>query len=281
MHSVSFRQIYVVVQLIVLLSGCDVGSIKRSDAPQPVSSIKLGSPERVPVTNQDEGRALYLSWKTCVDLLYPNDARSISDLQQKIQSPHDIRQLLENLRQAWAENFLVQPSFFEDASLQKFFAGSSLKWQAPANLYIHHDRIIQAQLESDLLPGMTVTVESRCWQIGDKQDSTAHLVGSLRISGGPFPGVTLRVIREVLGAETRDEPDKAEVELGVVHSPSGKGRITYTDPIKEESEGGFPLGIHFYVPYQQSQRNSLLGSNFANEDGVDLVDISEKIHRRL
>ena len=151
-----------------------------------------------------------------------------------------------------------------------------MKWQEPVNFYIHDDAIIQVQLESDLLPGLTVTIESRCWRIDFKPGLTAYLAGSLKISGGSTPGLTLRSIRKVLGAETRDEPDRAEVEFGVVHPASGKGRITYTDPIKEETEGGFPVGIHFYVPYQQSP-----DSDFVNDDVVDLVEVSERIHRSL
>lgn len=281
MNWVSFRQISAGVLLIVSLSGCHGGSIRRSDAPLQGSSIELEIPDSAPVINQGADRARYQSWKTCVDPLYPNGGLSVSSLQQKIRTPNDIRQLLENLRQAWEEDFLVQPSFLDDATLKKFFATSSLKWQAPENFYIHHDIIIQAQLESDLLPGLTVTIESRCWQVGDKSDSTAHLVGSVKISGGPIPGVTLRAVREVLGAETRDESSTAEVEFGIVHAPSGMGRITYTDPIKQESEGGFPLGIYFYVSYQQSQRNLSPDSNFANDEVVDLIDMREKIHRRL
>ena len=257
-----------------ILSGCAGVRAERSGPVASSNSSGAQSQNAIYVDSKDGPR--YEDWKSCIELLYPNGSRSVSDLQQAIQSPHDIRQLVENLKQAWTENFLIQPVFFEDTILQKFFSGSSLKWRAPVNYYIHQDAIIQVQLESDLLPGMTVTIESRCWRIDDKPGLTAHLAGSLKISGGPIPGLTLRSIRKVLGAETRDEPDGAEVEFGVVHPASGKGRITYTDPIKEETDGGFPLGIRFYVPYQQSP-----DSDFVNDDVVDLVEVSEMIHRSL
>jgi len=236
--------------------------------------------------NQDEFRARYQDWKSCVDPIYPNGASSVSGLEQQFQAPGDIRKILANLKQAWEKGFLVQPSFFEETTLQKFFAGSHLEWVVPANFYIHHEKIIRVELESDLLPGATISVESICWRIdfksgSGKPDSTVHLAGSVKIMGGPFSGMTLRTIRQALGKETRDEPATAIVEFGDVHPPSGKGRVIYTDPIREESEGRSSLGIHFNVPYQQSQQGLSTESSFVNDDVVDVVDMSDEIHRQL
>jgi hypothetical protein len=187
--------------------------------------VNAADADRAIVTNSEEDQSRRQSWKTCVDMLYPAGSRSALDLQQQIQTPHDIRQLLENVRLAWEQNLLVQPPFFQDVTLQKFFAGSSITWKAPVDFYGHDEKIIQGQLVSSLLPGMTVSIESRCSRIDNGTgsthlDSSAYLVGSVQISGGPFPGMSVRTIREVLGAETRVEPDTVTIEFGIVHPPT-------------------------------------------------------------
>lgn len=286
-HLTQFRYVSLTVLLAVLLCGGNASGARKSNLQSPTPAIKAPSPDAAAVTNPDDEASRHQRWDSCVQLVYPDGSRSVPDLLQQIQEPQNLQDLLKNLKQAWEQDLLLQPAFFDDAVLQKFFAGSAVTWRESAAFYTHHDKPVTAQLESKLLPGMTVSVESRCWRMdgasGSGQlDSSAHLLGSVLISGRSFPGeLTLRAIRDLLGPETHQQMDAATVEFGIVHGAEGKGWVDYTDSFKEEAESGFSLGFRFYVPFQPNRGNREALTKIVAEDTANGVELHEKTHRRL
>ena len=101
-----------------ILSGCAGLPAER---PAPVASSNASEAQSLNAIYMDaKDSSRYKDWKSCIELLYPNGSRSVSDLQQAIQSPHDIRQLVENLKQAWTDDFLMQPSFLKTRHCRSF-----------------------------------------------------------------------------------------------------------------------------------------------------------------
>lgn len=286
-HLTQFRSVSLTALLAVLLCGCNAGGGRKSNLQSPTPAIKAPSPDAAAVTNPDDEASRHQRWDSCVQLVYPDGSRAVADLLQQIQEPQNLQDLLKNLKQAWERDLLLQPAFFDDAVLQKFFAGSAVTWKESAAFYTHHDKPVTAQLESKLLPGMTVSVESRCWRMdgvsgsGQLDPSSAYLLGSVRISGGPFPEVTLQAIRDLLGPETHQQMDAATVEFGIVHGAEGKGWVDYTDSSKEGSQPGFLVGLRFYVPFQPNRGNREALTKIVAEDTVNAVELHEMTHRRL
>ena len=93
-----------------------------------------------------------------------------------------------------------------------------VSWKRPFVPLTEVTGFVVGELESHEVDGMTVRVESRCWRADSRSasgqaESTAYIVGSLRISGKSFAGMTVRTVREVFGPETENNLDSGGVEF--------------------------------------------------------------------
>ena len=51
-----------------------------------------------------------------------------SNLQVTIIRPTNAEQLLLNLKEAWTQHWLLQPAFYDESNLLKFFDGTAINW---------------------------------------------------------------------------------------------------------------------------------------------------------
>ncbi len=221
-------------------------------------------------------------WKSCVELFYPQGSASPFELQRPFQQPQNIQQLLQNLKLAWQQDLLLQPSFYDPAILQTLFAGSTVTLTQPWHPLSQDVGLVVFEIDSNVVQGMTVRLESRCWRTDyesapGRKESTAYILGALTISGGPFAGMSLRAVRDVFGPEAENDLDSGGVENGVVYAPVVKGSVIYTDRAKEKAEGGVALGTTFVFPRRPSQRDLKL----VDDDIVQDIRMHAKRHRLL
>ena len=227
-------------------------------------------------------------WKSCAELFHAKGSAAVSDLQAQLSRPANIRELLQNLQLAWKQDQLLQPSFYEPATLRTLFAGSAVSWQEPSHPLTADVGYVVAQLYSGVLPGVSVRAESRCWRTEHKSasghvESTAYLVSYLTLSGKAFPGMDLRAIRAVFGQEMVNEIDSGDVDFGIVHAPVGKGRVAYADRAREKDEV-LPQRITFFFnggpprPPQQPQESF---TKIVDQDVVRSIEMSASRHLQM
>lgn len=228
----------------------------------------------------------YERWKSCAGLFYPKGFASVSDPQTQLSQPTNIRELLQNLQLVWRQDFLLQPRFYDPATLRKLFAASAVSWQVPLHPLTEDVGFVVAQLDSSLLPGITVRAESRCWRTDYKfasgeVQSTAYIIGVLTLSGKAFPGVDLRGIRAVLGPETVNVIDSGDFDNGVVYAPVGKGSVAYADQAREKAEGGLAQRLTFFFKREPSQQRPELLTKMVDEDVVRDIEMRVSRHLRV
>jgi hypothetical protein len=281
----SFR--FLIIGLFALscaaLSGCGSLTGKGPDAaPISVSGQAQTSNTASPHEKGSTASEHFERWKSCVRLIRPDGGYSAAEIRAMFEPPQNIQQLLQNLKLAWQQDMLLQPSFYDPTILQKFFAGSAVTSTQPWNPLSQDVGFVVIELDSNVVQGMTIRVESRCWRTDyesapGRVESTANILGALTISGGTFAGMTLRAVRDVFGPETENDLDSGGVENGVVYAPAAKGSVIYTDRAKEKAEGGLALGTTFVFPRKPWQRDLKL----VDDDIVQNIRMHAKRHRLL
>jgi hypothetical protein len=274
-------KIGMVALLCTMLCGLGRAQIDASSVTQPNYSEHHQNSDSI--SGADVTGPRFQKWKSCIDQFHRDGFHSVLELQSMFQEPHDVRELLRNLKLAWSQDLLLQPAFYDPGVLKRFFAGTAVTWKEPRNPLTEGVGYVVGEVDRTVIPGGAIRVETRCWQIDVKSKtggikSTAELHGFISLTGGPFSGMTLRVIRDVFGSETRNEIDYGGVEFGVVYGPTTKGRVTYVDQLKEQSEG-VALGTTFVFPYQPAQTDPKLSSKLIDDDVAQSVEMHEAAHR--
>ena|SRR5581483_6152298 len=221
----------------------------------------------------------YQRWKSCVPLLYPGGSLTASEIEAEFQRPQSIQQLLENLKLAWRQDLLLEPSFYNAATLQKFFAGSAVTWREPEHWLTQNVGFVVGQLENNAFPGLTARAESRCWQTdykprGDAAQWTATVTGYLSLQGTPLQGLTLKEVRNVLGAETENVIDPGVSLHGFAYTPVTKGSVVYADRAKSKAVGG-AVAITFYFTRDPSHHTAQVPEKIDADDVVQSIEVQD------
>jgi hypothetical protein len=230
----------------LLLSG---PSSVRGQAPGPSNNVAQAQ-NQISTPANEKGAAALERWRSCVRRVHADDSYSISELQAQIKRPQDISQMLQELKLAWENDWLLQPEFYDEAILLNFFNGVAVTWKERK-----HDlsgvEAIDVETDSRVFPQMPVVLEAFCssWsrQLAPHgQRTLLSIGGSIRIYGRPVPELTLQVIREVLGPETKNTIDLAFASNGSDGTPvTTKGSVVYANPAKEKIEGT-RMGLSFW-----------------------------------
>jgi hypothetical protein len=220
---------------------------------------------------------IYEQWKSCVEHYHPNGATAVSDLRASISQPTSIRELLQNLQLVWKQDLLLQPAFYDPATLRKLFAASAVSSGEPSHSLPAMMGFVVAQLDSGALPGVSVRAESRCWfnQYRDASGQvklTASMMGVLTLSDKAFAGMDLRTIRAVFGPETVNAIDVPFYTHGVVSQPIGKGHVAYVDQAREKTEV-LAQRITFFFEPNDSQHTHEVLTKIVDEDVVRQIEI--------
>lgn len=263
-----------------VLCGCASVSVEKSG---PAAGSDLSWTQNLNATySEAKDSPRYQEWKSCIDLLYPEGFRSVSDLQRLFQEPHDSRQLLRNLKLARDRDLLLEPYFYDPAVLRKFFAGTKVTWRQSQTPLLPDVGFVVGQLNSQVVEGMDVRVENRCWQRASKSSSgqaraTVIVIGFITITGGPFHEMTLKRIRDVLGPETQTYFHSEGVEGQLARGSDTKGSVLYAgwDKVKHEGAG---VEITFDFTSEQDPQPY---APITEDDVPQRINMSEERHRTL
>ena len=140
--------------------------------------------------------------------LSPMPAEAVRALYQR---PTNADELLRNLKVAMDGRLLLQPAFFESASLLKFFNGARVhRTGSPSQA---QDTLIgnyEVSIQFGGLPKMAVSLQRRCEVVNENSGSAGTVqsrgttaAGNISVAG--LPGLNVSAVRRVFGKETREE----------------------------------------------------------------------------
>lgn len=221
-----------------------------------------------------------LNWKSCAGQLSGPGAPATSVTAQ-FERPQDSAEMLQNLKLAFQNDWLLRPDFFDQETLLKFFNGTTVNVKQRENVPPPYVSLI-AETDTSVFPKMSVELETTCSvrsfpQPDGRTQTTITVSGHIRIYGRPAPELTLYFIREVLGPETQNAIDKDYAEGGAELPATNKGSVTYTDPAKVKLEGG-KIGLIFYFNLPPKPPASFLVGIEAN-DTVQAIVLADMRHR--
>lgn len=157
-------------------------------------------------------------------------ALSAGEISAMIQSPTSLEGVLRNLKMALERDWLLEPAFFEDEVLVKFFASQSV--ERPSQLKSPTDTVLDINLHSSL-SGIHVSIR-RGW-IVEKNSAengaskvTQHRVRttSLKIDVTSAPRLSVCTVHDVFG-QVGDMSIDTGSAPHVHYTPWVKGSLTY------------------------------------------------------
>ena len=281
------RRVSLIALSCAMLSG--LGSV-RGKAPDATPPGSPSQTQNAGATSSDEqAGAPYERWKSCARLAHPNGGDAAVDLQAKFERPQNIRQMLQNLQLAGEQDWLLQPNFYDAATLLKFFNGSGVAWKErkpdPLSKQVE---VIAVDLHSDIFPQMTISIEANCWIYnrpypGGHVEKRVAVGGNMRIYGSPLPGMTLGVIRGVLGQETQNSIDTGTNYDGPDYKPIYKGRVVYENRAREQLEGA-AMGTTFFFalgPPPPRKPGEPVSREILDDDVAKTIVMNATSHRIL
>jgi hypothetical protein len=225
-------------------------SLRAALAPAAIDNPDRNQTPGTPATATPAG-APSQSWKSCAERLSAPGELSTS-LKAQFERPQDISQMLQNLKLAWENDWLLRPDFYDDETLLKFFNGAAITWKQRPNSQFPAEEIAM-ETDSRVFPRMSIALEAYCRsrsfpRPNGREKTILSVGGNFRIYGPPVPELTLANLRQALGPETRNQLDlefAGGSELADPPAPTNKGSVVYTDPVKQKREGQ-RIGLTFY-----------------------------------
>ena len=154
--------------------------------------------------------------------------------------PKDIEHLLRNLKLAMVKDLLLQPGFYSDENLLKFFNGAQVTWSTPTpHMNNMTWKLFKVAIDRNVFPEMTVELLRSCKLTPAYASSSGPVparisaAASVEIPVDAVPGFTVNVVRSVLGAESTTAIDNGQGTDGGHYTPESKGSLVYEDTAKE------------------------------------------------
>lgn len=139
--------------------------------------------------------------------------------------PSTPKQLLQNLRNAWVNDWLVQPALYSDAILLKVFNANKVAWDQESVLgEAPRSGNGRLTIDTKVLPQMTVEIIRGVIRKPGEQDAST---GFVRIRFDASRGLTVGLVREVFGKESADELDTGMATDGHSYTPTSAGDLLY------------------------------------------------------
>jgi hypothetical protein len=163
-----------------------------------------------------------------------SSTHSAAGISALIQRPASAPDLIENLRVAWEGRLLVQPAFFEDANLLKFFNGTSVTWK---DLHVRTKSNFVAsatvKLDDRVFPGSTVTV-FRTHEVvppvhaaNDRNRGYVHDSGAIQMQVDSLQGFTWQAVKRAFGPDAKDVGVMANLHAMRTGPLPGKAYMRY------------------------------------------------------
>lgn len=168
------------------------------------------------------------------DLAPPPPKLSSAEILSLCQRPHELPQLLENIKLIWERKLLVQSDFYRDDNLKCFFDGASIVWRQKPTKSISKNVRIDATVTADPHEFPDMLIDAQIMINFEKAVSVLpageSYIGSVRIHVGAIPNFAWREVRRVFGKETMTQSTFPST-THVMGSPSpGKVFVVYLYP---------------------------------------------------
>ena len=219
-----------IVLCCAVLSGC--GSV-RGQGPERPASVKSTQTQNPGVAPPDAKEGGIEQWKSCAPLLHPEGVYTVSEIQAMFESPQNIAQLLLNLKIAAERGLLLQPSFYDEATLGKFFHGTTVTLAKPHAYQSKGTSAIEANVTSDIFPKLAIKVSSNCTESkyeanhGRSAAENVHANGFLNIAVDSDAPITVADVRSALGREDGQDTGRGWDADGMIYTPFDEGRLGY------------------------------------------------------
>jgi hypothetical protein len=184
---------------------------------------------------------------TCGPLGPSADPEAIARVGALYARPENVTEFLGNLQLAYDQELFIQPGFYDDANLEKFFAGSSVQWGPPRPLRAPPNTARDIVISSDApaFPRLTVSIERAClpkYRSASPQHPKIYALAynaRLELRVAAVPGFTVGATREVFGTRNWGGLvlDQLNDEFGGPDRPAPhtyKGTLDYEDEQREQ-----------------------------------------------
>ena len=174
----------------------------------------------------------------CGPLGPSDDKEAISGIGSLYERPATVEQLLKNLKIAFDNDLFLQPGFYDDGNLSKFFAATKVTWGEPKRLVAWDPttsaRRIWISADNGVIEHMTVYLGRSCnrdlkYEPQSKADVVDHAAesggGTLEMNEILLP---LDTVRAVFGEGWGYKEDKGLSDHGPSYEPTTKGSVIYT-----------------------------------------------------
>jgi hypothetical protein len=170
---------------------------------------------------------------------------SASQLEAMFSRPASGADLLRNLKLAFDQDWLLQPAFYDDAILLKFFDGQRVVWKKPDS-EVTKDATrdpVEVTITAKAFEGMTVSLLRSCSRVKGYDLPEGHVPPHLRPAGlvelqvASIADVTLSAVRNVFGREMKSYFDYGRGTDGGRYTPTIKGTLLYESPNEGHSPG--------------------------------------------
>lgn len=216
--------------------------------------------------HQTPDGASYEGWRSCAGLIHSTRPYSAADVQAMFERPEDIREFLQNIKLAWEQDWLLRPSFYDVATLMKFFNGTKVTWNGPDPFFKNlHTELIKGSVVSDAFPGIIAKFESNCSIIDYKvtsgvKQSKVEGNGFLNVEVASVPEITLQNVRNVFGHEAGQSIDLGVDPHGNTFATKEKGSVVYTKaPIQGAPNSRVEMVFYFKAKKSQQDLDQLSG----------------------
>ena len=173
---------------------------------------------------------------TCRLLGPSTDPDDIARIGAMFSRPKNVAQLLQNLKLAYEKELLLQPGFYDDTNLTKFFASTTVVWGEPRPISTKDTvmRNIVINADSSVFPRVTIEMRRSCW-LALRFEPPNHYrpdhvkeAAIVALKASNAPGFTLEVVRSVFGPPSRQYMDYGGGDDNAPPlPPKSKGSLIY------------------------------------------------------
>jgi hypothetical protein len=220
-------------------------------------------------------------WKSCAAGLA--DQRELAkSLDAQVTRPQDVSQLLENLRLAWQNDWLLRPDFYDAETLSKFFNSVTITWKQTQDTRSPAEEIAM-ETRSGIFPQLSIVLQAHCRagtfpRPDGRTETIVTMGGNFHMNSLSGLGTTLSAVRQVLGPETLNELDPDYLGASEVPHPiTIRGSVVYTDLAKESREG-WRMGLTFYFGIPPKVLESV-GKKIGPDEVVQWIVLSVSRHQ--
>lgn len=191
--------------------------------------------------------------------------------------------MLENLKLAWQNDWLLRPDFYDEETLLRFFNSVSITWKHTQDTRSPAEEIAM-ETRSRVSPQLSIVLQAHCRarnfpKPDGRTEAIVTMGGNFHMNSLSGLGMTLSDVRQVLGPETLNELDPDYLGASEVQHPiTVRGSVVYTDSAKEARKGlQRDLTFYFGIPPKLLES---VGKKIAPDEVVQWIGLSIS-HERI